>query len=57
METAIGTVLRTGERCPKTGLWKVQDCVSVTLLINEGDRMPIFKGKNVDWVFQDYVNI
>lgn len=56
METAIGITLRTGERCPKTGLWKVQDCVSVTLLINEGDRMPIFKGKSVDWVFQDYVN-
>lgn len=49
MKTQVGTVLKTGERCPETGLWKVLENPSFEVQINEGSFMPPYKGRSVSW--------
>lgn len=42
---------RTGEKCPKSGVWKVDDPIETTTApIAKGNRMPPYRGKAVTWV-------
>lgn len=55
MNTQVGTMARTGDICPETGIWEVQDCASITFILNEGSVIPNYKGNNVMWKLVDYV--
>ena len=50
----IGTKARTGEVCPESGVWKVDDSPSTTAPIAKGNRMPPYDGKAVTWVLSQY---
>ena len=45
----IGTVARTGEICPESGVWKSMDALSTTAPIAKGNRMPPHRGMAVNW--------
>lgn len=47
---------KTGEKCPVTGIWEVQDCPSITFVFNEGSIIPDYKGNQVYWEFKDYIS-
>ena len=50
----IGTIARTGSRCPESGVWKSKDYPSTTAPIAKGNVMPPHRGKAVDWVLIQY---
>ena len=50
----IGTTARTGERCPESGVWKVDGSPSTTAPIAEGNRMPPYNGQAVTWRLISY---
>lgn len=52
MKTHVGTLAKTGERCPESGIWKVLEAPSFTVSINEGSLMPPFKGRSVSWEYR-----
>ncbi len=39
-KTKLGTKAKTGERCPESGVWKVEASPSTTAPIAKGNRMP-----------------
>lgn len=43
-------VVGTGSVCPESGVWKVQGIPSTTAPIVEGNRMPPYLNKAVNWV-------
>ena len=43
-------VVGTGAVCPESGVWKVQGFPSTTAPIAEGNRMPPYLNKAVNWV-------
>lgn len=45
----IGTLARTGEHCPESGVWEVVGTPSTTAPIAEGNVMPPYGGKAVTW--------
>ena len=45
----IGTIARTGEICPESGVREVQGSPSTTAPIARGDRMPPYAGNAVTW--------
>ena len=45
----VGTTARTGEKCPESGVWKVQGTPSTTAPISKGETMPPYAGKAVTW--------
>lgn len=47
---------KTGEKCPATGIWEVQDCPSITFVFNEGSIIPDYKGNVVYWEFKDDIS-
>ncbi len=51
----IGTRARTGERCPESGVWKVDDRFDTTTApISKGNVFPPYKGKSVVWILIQY---
>ncbi len=51
----IGTKTKTGEKCPESGVWKVDDLYEYTTApIAKGNIMPPYKGKAVTWVLKSY---
>jgi hypothetical protein len=46
----IGTTAKTGEKCPESGVWKVQGNPSTTAPIAKGNTMPPYDGKAVTWI-------
>lgn len=51
----IGTKKRTGEKCPESGVWKVDDPYETTTApIAKGDTFPPYKGKAVIWMLIRY---
>ncbi|WP_255313694.1 hypothetical protein [Mycobacterium malmoense] len=54
LEAPIGTTVRTGERCPQSGVWRSQDSPATTAPIAEGSTMPPRNGKAVDWRLAEY---
>ena len=49
MAVPIGTLVRTGEICPESGVWEAQDTRPTTAPIAKGNRMPPHVGKAVYW--------
>lgn len=49
MKTQVGSITKTGERCPASGLWKVLEDQSVEIQVYEGNLMPPYKGRSVSW--------
>lgn len=46
----IGMTARTGDKCPKSGVWKVVGTVDgATLSVSRGNRMPQSENRNVKW--------
>ena len=50
----LGTKKRTGERCPESGVWKVDGSPSTTAPIAEGNVFPPYGGKAVYWILIQY---
>jgi len=46
----LGTRGRTGERCPESGVWKVEGTPSTTAPIAKYNVFPPFSGRAVTWV-------
>lgn len=50
MKPRLGMTARTGEKCPKSGVWKVMGTSeTVTLSVSRGNRMPMHGNRNVNW--------
>lgn len=45
----IGTLAKTGERCPESGVWTVVGTPSTTAPIARANVMPPYAGKAVTW--------
>lgn len=45
----IGTLAKTGENCPESGVWESQDKPSTTAPIAKGNTMPPHNGNAVTW--------
>lgn len=45
----IGTLAKTGEKCPESGVWEVVGTPSTTAPIAEGNTMPPYQNKAVTW--------
>jgi hypothetical protein len=54
MRSAIGTKARTGERCPESGVWKVDGYPTTTAPIAKGNVMPPYDGRAVTWSLIQY---
>lgn len=52
--TPIGTRVRTGERCPESGIWKVEGYPTTTAPIAKNNVMPPYSGKAVIWILTQY---
>ena len=52
--SAIGTRARTGEKCPESGVWRVEGTPSTTAPIAKGNIMPPYGGKAVVWILIQY---
>lgn len=52
--TPIGTRVRTGERCPESGIWKVEGYPTTTAPIAKNNVMPPYAGKAVIWTLTQY---
>lgn len=50
MKPHIGMTARTGEKCPKSGVWKVTGTPeTITTSVSRGNRMPMNANKSVTW--------
>ena len=54
MKAPIGTIARTGESCPESGVWRVVESPSTTAPIAKGNRMPPYSGNAVAWRLEAY---
>ena len=45
----LGTIRRTGKKCPESGVWKAQSMPSTTIPLAEGETFPPYNNKAVDW--------
>ena len=45
----IGTIRRTGEICPQTGVWRSSAYPSTSEALTSGDTMPYVDGRKVFW--------
>ena len=52
--TPLGTKVRTGERCPESGVWESQDSKPTTAPIAKGNVMPPHGGSAVYWKLVQY---
>lgn len=50
----IGTKARTGEKCPESGIWKVDGYPTTTAPIAINNVMPPYDGKAVVWKLIQY---
>lgn len=51
---AVSLKARTGQRCPESGVWRVEDNPSATAPITIDDAMPPHAGRTVTWVLVQY---
>lgn len=50
MKPRIGMTARTGEKCPKSGVWKVVGTPeTITTSVSRGNKMPPNEKKPVTW--------
>lgn len=50
MKPRLGMTARTGDKCPKSGVWKAMGTSeTVTLSISRGNKMPAHENKSTNW--------
>jgi len=50
MKPRLGMTARTGEKCPKSGVWKVTGTLeTITMSVSRGNKMPAYNNKSVNW--------
>ncbi|MDU1904746.1 MAG: hypothetical protein E6772_08185 [Dysgonomonas sp.] len=50
MKPHIGMTARTGEKCPKSGVWKVVGTMdTVTTSVSRGNKMPQHNNRSATW--------
>lgn len=50
MKPRIGMTARSGEKCPKSGVWKLTGTFeTITQSVSRGNKMPLHQNKNVTW--------
>lgn len=50
MKPRLGMTARTGDKCPKSGVWKAMGTSeTVTLSISRGNKMPAHVNRNINW--------
>lgn len=50
MKPRLGMTARTGEKCPKSGVWKVMGKFeTVTMSVSRGNKMPTHENRSVNW--------
>ena len=50
LKPRLGMTARTGEKCPKTGVWKVSRAYETTTVsVSRGNKMPLHDNKYVTW--------
>ncbi|WP_196232134.1 hypothetical protein [Rhizobium etli] len=54
MKKPLGTMAKTAEICPESGVWKVVGSPSTTAPIAKGNRMPPYNGEAVNWKLISY---
>ena len=50
----IGTKIRTGEKCPESGIWKSVSNPSTTIPLAKTNTAPPYSGKAVYWKLVQY---
>ncbi|WP_431165185.1 hypothetical protein [Tenacibaculum halocynthiae] len=53
-KTPLGTIRKTGQKCPESGVWKAQANPSGTIPLSEGETFPPHRGSSVDWKLISY---
>jgi len=53
VKSPLGTLARTGEKCPESGVWKVVGTPTTTAPIAKGNTMPPYY-KAVTWMLIQY---
>lgn len=54
MKKPLYTKVKTGEKCPESGVWKVVGTPSTTAPIAIGNTMPPYDRKSVTWELIQY---
>lgn len=50
MKPRLGMTARTGEKCPKSGVWRVvRSMETATQSVSRGNKMPTHDNKSVTW--------
>lgn len=50
----LGTIARTGENCPESGIWKTNKRPTTSIPFTVGTRMPAYEGKPMLWRLVTY---
>lgn len=50
----LGSKARTGQKCPESGVWKVDGFPTTTAPIAKDNVMPPYGGKAVIWILIQY---
>jgi hypothetical protein len=45
----LGLRVKTGQKCPESGVWEVRGTPSTTAPIAKGNRMPPYRDRGVEW--------
>lgn len=53
-KTPLGTICRTSERCPESGVWQVVGTPTTTAPIAKGNIFPPYGGRAVSWRLNAY---
>jgi hypothetical protein len=54
LRNPLGTIARTGEECPETGIWKTNKQPTTSIPFAVGTRMPPYEGKPMIWKLVSY---
>lgn len=54
MAYPLGTVRKTGEKCPESGIWEVLGLPSTIAPIAVNNTFPPYDGKSVFWILVQY---
>lgn len=47
--TPLGTIRRTGQKCPESGVWEAQSSPKGTIPLSEDETFPPHNGGATDW--------
>ncbi len=48
-QTPLGTIRRTGQKCPESGIWQAQTPPKNPIPLSEGETFPPHQGAATDW--------